>query len=139
MLGSFHDAEDLVQETFLRAWRGIRRFEGRVSFRAWLYRIATNACLNAIASRKSVRRLLPEAHGPPSQQMPGSEPATDIAWLEPYPDSELEGIADTAPGPDARYEMREAIQLAFIAAISALAASPARRSSAARRDGLVRR
>ena len=132
MLGSFHDAEDLVQETFLRAWRGIRRFEGRVSFRAWLYRIATNACLNAIARRRSVRRLLPEAHGPPSQQMPGSEPAIDIAWLEPYPDSELEGIADTAPGPEARYEMRESIQLAFIAAIQHL--PPRQRAALLLRD-----
>jgi RNA polymerase sigma-70 factor (ECF subfamily) len=120
MLGSFHDAEDLVQETFLRAWRGIGRFEGRVSFRAWLYRIATNACLNAIASRRSSRRLLPEDYRPPSHQMPGSEPASEIAWLEPYPDSAVESIADTALGPEARYEMREAVQLAFIAAIQHL-------------------
>lgn len=134
MLGSFHDAEDLVQETFLRAWRGIERFEGRVSFRAWLYRIATNACLNAIASRKSTRRLLSESYGPPSFDMPGSEPATEVAWLSPYPDSVLEGIADTAPGPEARYEMREAVQLAFIAAIQHL--PPRQRAALLLRDVL---
>jgi RNA polymerase sigma-70 factor, ECF subfamily len=120
MLGSLHDAEDLVQETFLRAWRGLNGFEGRASFRGWLYRIATNACLNAIASRVSGRRVLPEMHGPPSDQPPDGEPATEVAWLEPYPDTALEGIADTAPSPEARYEMREAVQLAFIAAIQHL-------------------
>ena len=122
MLGSLHDAEDLVQETFLRAWRGLRRFEGRASFRGWLYRIATNASLNAHASRTSVRRVLPEAHGPPSDQAPKGGPATEIAWLEPYPDAALEGIVDAAPGPNARYEMREAVQLAFVAAIQHLPA-----------------
>src|SRR2546425_4435678 len=74
MLGSLHDAEDLVQETFLRAWRGLNGFEGRASFRGWLYRIATNACLNALASRASARRVLPEMHGPPSDQPPDGEP-----------------------------------------------------------------
>ena len=120
MLGSLHDAEDLVQETFLRAWRGLDRFEGRASLRIWLYRIATNACLNALASRKKARRVLPETYGPPSNKMPEGEPATEIAWLEPYPDRELEGIADTAPGPEARYEMRESVQLAFVASIQHL-------------------
>src|SRR5262249_57005369 len=75
MLGSLHDAEDLVQETFLRAWRGLDRFEGRASFRSWLYRIATNACLNTLASRRNARRVLPEAYGPPTDQMPAREPA----------------------------------------------------------------
>jgi RNA polymerase sigma-70 factor, ECF subfamily len=120
MLGSFHDAEDVVQETFLRAWRGLRRFQGRASFRGWLYRIATNACLNAIASRASARRVLPEAHGPPADQMPTKGPTTEIAWLEPDPDAALEGIADAAPHPNARYEMVEAVQLAFVAAIQHL-------------------
>jgi len=120
MLGSFHDAEDLVQETFLRAWRGLSRFEERASFRSWLYRIATNACLKVLASRARPRRVLPETQGPPFVQMPEGGPATEIAWLEPYPDAALEGIADTAPGPDARYEMREAVQLAFVAAIQHL-------------------
>jgi RNA polymerase sigma-70 factor (ECF subfamily) len=120
MLGSFHDAEDLVQETLLRAWRGLKGFDGRASTRYWLYRIATNACLNALATRASAGRVLPETESPPTEQMPDREPATDIAWLEPYPDSALEQIADNAPGPDARYEMREAVQLAFIAAIQLL-------------------
>src|SRR5439155_10307427 len=98
MLGSLDDADDLVQETFLRAWRGFDRFEGRASLRSWLYRIATNACLNALASRDSGRRVLPESLGPPAGRPPEGEPATEIPWLEPYPDSALEGIADAAPG-----------------------------------------
>jgi RNA polymerase sigma-70 factor (ECF subfamily) len=120
MLGSLHDAEDLVQETFLRAWRGLKGFEGRASFRGWLYRVATNACLNTLANRGSVRRVLPETHGPPADQPPDGEPATEVAWVEPYPDTALEGIADAAPSPEARYEMREAVQLAFVAAIQHL-------------------
>jgi len=119
MLGSFHDAEDLVQETLLRAWRGLDRFEGRSSLRTWLYRIATNACLNAIAS-KDTRRLMPEAYGPPADQPSDGAPATEISWLEPYPDSALAGLADAAPGPDTRYELHEAVQLAFVAAIQHL-------------------
>ena len=124
MLGSLHDAEDLVQETLLRAWRGLDTFAGRASFRSWLYRIATNACLNAIASRQSARRILPEAYAPPVEQVVPltGQPATEIAWLEPYPDSALEGIPDTAPGPDARYDLQESVQLAFIAAIQHLPA-----------------
>ena len=117
MLGSLQDAEDLVQETFLRAWRGLDGFVGRSSFRGWLYRIATNVCLNALAKRGRAHRVLPETQGPPADQMPVGAPATEIAWLEPYPDALLEGIADPAPGPDARYELRESIQLAFVAAI----------------------
>ena len=122
MLGSLQDAEDLVQETLLRAWRGIDRFEGRASVRGWLYRIATNACLSALASRRSARRVLPEALGPPAEGLPTGKPATEIAWLEPYPDALLESIADAAPGPDARYEQHEAVQLAFVAAIQHLPA-----------------
>ncbi len=118
MLGSLHDAEDLVQETFLRAWRGLDDFEGRTSLRSWLYRIATNACLNA--RRANARRVLPETHGPPADHAPLGAADAEIAWLEPYPDAALEGIADVAPGPEARYEMREAVQLAFTAAIQEL-------------------
>ena len=121
MLGSLDDADDLVQETLLRAWRGFERFEGRSSTRTWLHRIATNACLNALASRRAgARRVLPEALGPPAGRMPAGEPAAEIPWLDPYPDSALEGIADSAPGPDARYEMHEAVRLAFVAAIQHL-------------------
>jgi RNA polymerase sigma-70 factor (ECF subfamily) len=119
MLGSLHDAEDLAQETYLRAWRNFDSFEGG-SFRAWLYRIATNACLDALASRKHAQRLLPDQRAPASTLMPDGTPATDVAWLEPYPDSNLEGIADEAPNPEARYSSREAVQLAFVAAIQAL-------------------
>jgi RNA polymerase sigma-70 factor (ECF subfamily) len=119
MLGSLHEAEDLVQETYLRAWRSFDSFEGG-SFRAWLYRIATNACLDAIARRKQVQRLLPDQRGPAATQMPDGAPATEVAWLEPYPDSDLEGIADEAPNPEARYTAREAVQLAFVAAIQEL-------------------
>ena len=120
MLGSLQDAEDLVQETFLRAWRGLSRFEGRGSVRGWLYRIATNACLNILASRKSARRVMPEIEGPPSVGLPDGTTTPEIPGIEPYPDTALEGIADTAPGPHARYEMREAVHLAFIAAIQYL-------------------
>jgi RNA polymerase sigma-70 factor (ECF subfamily) len=120
MLGSLHEAEDLVQDTFLRAWRARARFEGRTSFRNWLYRIATNACLNALAARPTGRRILPEAYGPPTDRLPEGKPATEVAWLEPYPDAALDQIADASPGPDARYEMRESVQLAFVAAIQQL-------------------
>ena len=121
MLGSLHDAEDLVQETYLRAWRSFKGFEGG-SFRAWLYRIATNACLNALASRKHAQRLLPDQQAPATVtvQMPDGAPSTEVAWLEPYPDSNLEGIVDEAPNPEARYASREAVQLAFVAAIQQL-------------------
>jgi RNA polymerase sigma-70 factor, ECF subfamily len=122
MLGSLHEAEDLVQDTYLRAWRSFDSFERGTSFRAWLYRIATNACLNALASRRHVQRLLPDQKAPAAAaaQMPDGVPPADVAWLEPYPDSDLEGIADDAPNPEARYTSREAVQLAFVAAIQQL-------------------
>ncbi len=122
MLGSLHEADDLVQETFLRAWRSFASFEPGTSFRAWLYRIATNACLNAIASRRHTQRLMPDQRGPAAitVRLPDGAPATEIAWLEPYPDSEIEGVADDAPNPEARYSAREAVQLAFVAAIQQL-------------------
>ena len=119
MLGSMHEAEDLEQESYLRAWRAFDGFEGG-SFRAWLYRIATNACLDALKNRKTVQRLLPDQHGPASSQMPESGPAMEVAWLEPYPDAHLEGIADGQPNPEARYAAREAVRLAFVAAIQQL-------------------
>lgn len=120
MLGSLQDAEDAVQDSLLRAWRGIEKFEGRASFRNWLYRIATNTCLNALASGASRRRVMPETEGPPTTQMPPREPALDVSWLEPYPDEWLEDVPDLAPGPDARYEQREAVHLAFVALIQTL-------------------
>jgi RNA polymerase sigma-70 factor (ECF subfamily) len=120
MVGSVHEAEDLVQETYLRAWRGFEGFEGRGPFRAWLYRIATNACLNALASRRNEQRLLPYQRIPATTEMPEGVPATDVAWLEPYPDSLLDSIADDAPTPEAHYAAREAVQLAFVAVIQQL-------------------
>jgi RNA polymerase sigma-70 factor, ECF subfamily len=120
MIGSPHEAEDLVQETYLRAWRSIDNFEGRGSLRSWLYQIATNVCLNALASRKDRNRLLPGQRSRPSHEAPSGAPATEIKWLFPYPDSELGGIIDDAPGPAARYETRESIQLAFVAVIQQL-------------------
>jgi RNA polymerase sigma-70 factor (ECF subfamily) len=120
MMGSLHEAEDLVQETYLRAWRHFESFETGTSIRAWLYRIATNACLNALASRKSAQRWLPDQHAPSTVQMPDGKPAADVAWLEPYPDSNLISIADDAPSPEASFASAESVKLAFIAAIQYL-------------------
>jgi RNA polymerase sigma-70 factor (ECF subfamily) len=122
MLGSPHEAEDAVQETYLRAWRNFDSFGGRGPLRAWLYRIATNACLEALASRKHARRFLPDEFAPATTDMPDGTPATDVAWLEPYPDSELDSIADDAPNPEARITSRQAVQLAFVAVIQQLPA-----------------
>ncbi|WP_267221506.1 sigma-70 family RNA polymerase sigma factor [Dyella silvae] len=120
MLGSLHEAEDLVQETYLRAWRNFASFEGRAPLRAWLYRIATHACLDAIASRKHGPRLLPDQRVPATDQMPDGKPPAEVSWIEPYPDVYLEGIADDAPSPEVRYSSREAVQLAFVAVIQQL-------------------
>jgi len=121
MLGSVHEAEDLVQETYMRAWRSSNTFknvEGG-SFRAWLYRIATNACLNSLASRKDSQRFMPDQLSPANSQMLSS-PAMDVPWLEPYPNAYLEGIGDEKTNPEARYVARETVQLAFVAAIQLL-------------------
>jgi RNA polymerase sigma-70 factor (TIGR02960 family) len=116
MVGSAQDAEDLLQETLLAAWRGLEEFEGRASVRNWLYRIATNRSLDAL--RASRRR--PEIQRPP--QMPEPTRRSEPLWLEPYPDVLLEGIPDEAPGPEARYETREAIALAFIVGLQRIPA-----------------
>jgi len=115
ILGSLQDAEDLLQETLLAAWRGLDGFEERASLRAWLYRIATNRCRNALRDRGR-RPPAPEPVIEPPAPTRRSEPI----WLEPYPDILLDGIPGTAPGPDVRYETREAVGLAFIAALQRL-------------------
>jgi RNA polymerase sigma-70 factor, ECF subfamily len=116
MLGSLHDAEDALQDALLRAWRGLPGMEGRGPLRAWLYRIATNACLDAIGRRP--KRVLPVDYGPPAG--PGGGPGRPLeVWVEPYPDETLE-FPDGYAAPDARYEQREAVELAFIAALQHL-------------------
>jgi RNA polymerase sigma-70 factor (ECF subfamily) len=118
MLGSVHDAEDALQEALLRAWRGLGRFEGRSSLRSWLYTIATNTSLNAIAKRP--KRVLPIDYGPAADPHAGpGEPIVESVWVEPYPDERL-GLADGRASPEARYEQREAVELAFIAALQHL-------------------
>jgi RNA polymerase sigma-70 factor, ECF subfamily len=128
ILGSLQDAEDLVQETLLAAWRSLETFEGRSSLRAWLYRIATNLCLNALRARS--RR--------PQQQTMADSPAPtrhiEPIWLEPYPDDLLEEIPDRSLGPAARYEARESVELAFIAALQGL--PPRQRAALVLRDVL---
>ena len=120
MLGSVHDAEDAFQETLLRAWRGLPGFAGRSSPRAWLYRIATNVCLDALARRP--RRTLPIDHGPPSARgVDAGQPLVESVWIEPYPDERL-GLEAGYAAPEARYEQREAVELAFIAALQLLPA-----------------
>jgi RNA polymerase sigma-70 factor, ECF subfamily len=132
MLGSLHDAEDALQETLLRAWRGLSKFEGRSSLRSWLYTIATNTCLNLIARRP--KRVLPIDYGPATDPhvKPG-EPVTESVWIEPYPDELL-----PAPGeqdaPAARYELRESVELAFVAALQHL--SPLQRAVLLQREVL---
>lgn len=120
MLGSLHDAEDAVQDAYLRAWRGRFGFSGAGSLKGWLYRIATNACLDVIKRQGHARRVLVEDGSPPSTGLPQGEPALEMAWVEPLPESEIDKIADTAPGPHARIEAMEGVRLAFIAAIQDL-------------------
>ncbi|MCK9684385.1 sigma-70 family RNA polymerase sigma factor [Scleromatobacter humisilvae] len=117
MLGSFHDAEDALQDAMLAAWRGLAGFDGRASLRTWLYRIATNRCLDAL--RAGRRR--------PAKQwdIPGIEPPAptglgEISWLEPYPDALSDGAIAASPGPEARYERAESLSLAFVTALQAL-------------------
>lgn len=120
MLGTLHEAEDAVQDAYLRAWRSFDGFDNRGPFRAWLYRIATNACLDAIARRKHARRFLPDQRNEPAVAMPDGIPALDVPWLEPYPGRDLENIADESPSPEARYSSHQSVRLAFVAAIQRL-------------------
>src|SRR3954464_13891293 len=121
MLGSVHDAEDALQDALLRAWRGLARFEGRSSLRSWLYTIATNTCLNAIARRP--KRVLPIDYGPAADPHDGpGEPLVESVWVEPYPDEKL-GVEDGYAAPEAHYEQRESVELAFIVALQHLPAS----------------
>ncbi|MGH3151632.1 MAG: sigma-70 family RNA polymerase sigma factor [Streptosporangiaceae bacterium] len=116
ILGSVQDAEDVLQETLLAAWKGLDQYEGRASLRTWLYRIATNQCLNAL--RASSRRPRPEPAGPAWAPEPTRR--GEVLWLEPYPDVLLEGLADAGAGPEARYEAKESIALAFVTAAQQL-------------------
>src|SRR5215472_14637886 len=101
MLGSFADAEDALQDTLLAAWQGLRGFEGRASIRTWLYRIATNRCLNA---RRSATRRPARAWDIPGVEPPEPTRLGEVVWLEPFPDALLEGAPGTQSGPEARYE-----------------------------------
>jgi RNA polymerase sigma-70 factor (TIGR02960 family) len=117
MLGSFQDAEDALQETLLAAWRGFAGFEGRASLRTWLYRIATNQCLNA---RRSASRRAAKEWNVPEIQPPEPTRLGEVVWLEPYPDALLDGAIDVPIGPEARYEQAESISLAFVTALQVL-------------------
>lgn len=120
MLGSLHDAEDALQDTLLRAWRGLGGFEGERALRPWLYRISTNACLDLIAKRP--KRVLPLDYGSATTAEAGpGEPLLERLWIEPYPDEAL-GLPDGYAAPEARYEQRESVELAFIAALQHLPA-----------------
>ncbi len=112
IIGSLQDAEDLLQETMLAAWRALDQFEGRSSLRTWLYTIATNRCLNALRDRdrRPVAAIAPrETYG-------------EVPYLQPYPDRLLERLVDAEPGPEARYELKETVALAFVAALQQLPA-----------------
>ena len=115
IVGSAQDAEDLLQETLFAAWRGLEQFEARASIRAWLYRIATNRSLDALrASRRRPEEMRRMA------EVPEPTRRTEPIWVEPYPDVLLERIPDEAPGPEARYERKEATALAFIVGLQHL-------------------
>ena len=117
ILGSFEDAEDMLQETLVRVWKRLDSFEGRSSLRTWLYKVATNACLDALDSRR-VRGLAKELYprGDPTRELP--PPSTEVTWVEPFPDEYIDGQPNMYP--EARYEVRESITLAFVAALQKL-------------------
>ena len=117
MLGSFQDAEDALQDTLLSAWQGLGGFEGRASLRTWLYRIATNRCLNA---RRSASRRPVKEWNVPEVEPPKPTRLGEVVWLEPFPDALLEGAIEMPLGPEARYEQTESISLAFVTALQVL-------------------
>jgi len=121
MLGSLHDAEDALQDALLRAWRALPRFAGRSSLRGWLYRIATNTCLDLMGKRP--KRVVPLDHSPEADPHLGpGTPLVESVWIEPFPDGPL-GVVSGLAGPEARYEARESVELAFVAALQHLPAS----------------
>jgi RNA polymerase sigma-70 factor (TIGR02960 family) len=117
ILGSVHDAEDALQETLLSAWRGLSGFEERASIRTWLYRVATNCCLKLQRSRRPSQSV---GRPTPWPELPEPTRLGEVLWLEPYPDLLLGQLIDTAPGPEARFEAREAVSLAFVTALQLL-------------------
>jgi len=135
ILGSAQDAEDALQETLLTAWRSLPEFEGRSSVRTWLYRIATTRCLNVLrAESRRITTTTLQLDPPTWQQPPTPAHTSEVPWLEPYPDLLLDQVVDAQPGPEARYESREAISLAFITALQLL--PPRQRSVLVLRDVL---
>ena len=117
MLGSFQDAEDALHDTLLSAWQGLGSFQERASLRTWLYRIATNRCLNA---RRSASRRKAKEWDVPGVEPPEPTRLGEVPWLQPYPDTLLESAIDMSPGPEARYEQTESISLAFVTALQLL-------------------
>ncbi|MFF1876254.1 sigma-70 family RNA polymerase sigma factor [Leifsonia sp. NPDC058230] len=117
MLGSIHDAEDALQDTLFTAWQGLDGFEGRASLRTWLYRIATNRCLNM---RRSTNRRMAKEWNVPGVVPPEPTRLGEVVWLEPYPDALLHGAVPQPLGPEARYEQTESISIAFVTALQLL-------------------
>jgi RNA polymerase sigma-70 factor (TIGR02960 family) len=117
ILGSMQDAEDVLQETLLAAWRGLGGFQERASIRTWLYRVATNRCLNALRSARRRPQMDTDAV---EADLPEPTRLDEVVWIEPYPDVLLDGLAELPPGPEARYETNEAISLAFVTAVQLL-------------------
>ena len=136
MLGSFQDAEDALQDALLAAWQGLGGFEGRASIRTWLYRIATNRCLNAL---RSAKRRQAKEWDVPEIEPPEPTRLGEVVWLEPYPDALLEGAIDVPLGPEARYEQTEAHLAGLRDRAAGPARPPARRTHPARRTRLPRR
>lgn len=128
ILGSVADAEDMLQETLVAAWRGLAQFEGRASLRTWLHAIATNKCLNYLRAVRSIPAY------PLEVPLPEPSRSGEPLWLEPYPDALLGDLPDAAPGPEARYEARESVSLAFVTALQHL--PPRQRAALVLRDAL---